>query len=369
MKVVLTGGGTGGHVYPALAVAAQLVGDDVLYIGDPRALEARVAPAAGLRFAGIPSAQVNRRGAAGALKGAARIVASLPRAAALLRRERADATLATGGYACVPVAMASRWLGVPLIVFEPNARPGRANLRLGRFAAAVAVGLDAARAYFPAARVTGVPVSGRIGSVPRIPAREAFGLPVEGFCILVFGGSRGARSINQAIEAALPDLPGDTSVLHQTGRGAPVAATPGQPGYVRREYIDDMAAAYAAADLAICRSGAQTLAELSAAGLPAVLVPYPYAADDHQRANARAHVAEGAAVMLEDSTLTGPVLVEAVRELRSTDTTLSTMGSAAASQARPRAAEEIAALIRDVARGRAPDAGTASAASRRVEAK
>ncbi len=350
LRILVTGGGTGGHVYPGLAVADELrraVPDlDVRFAGTRRGLESVLVPRAGYRLHTVPASGLRGLGARGRLLFVLNFVLGVLRAVGLLMAWRPVVVLGTGGYVGGPVMLAARLLGVPCALQEQNAVPGSANRLVGRWARRVYLGFaEAARWFRPAAGVvTGNPVRSAFVADPdpvaagRSPGR-----------VLVFGGSRGARTLNLALAAAAPVWRdrSDLELLIQTGvemRDEVAAAWSGVSGERVRvvSYIEDMPAALAWADLAVCRAGAMTLAELQAAGRPAVLVPFPHATDDHQTANAEACCRAGAARLLVDGDCDGATLTAMVDELLQDPQGLVGMGRAARGLARPRAAEIIA---------------------------
>jgi UDP-N-acetylglucosamine--N-acetylmuramyl-(pentapeptide) pyrophosphoryl-undecaprenol N-acetylglucosamine transferase len=365
---VVAGGGTGGHVTPALALAERIAiaGGDVRVIGSEHGLETRLVPAAGIPLVALPSQQLMGRGPL------SRLLALLPMLRACVTawreigRPRADIVISVGGYASVPAVVAATLRRIPLVLVEPNAVPGRANRAAARFARRVFVQFRAAADGFSHSvsrdrvRETGIPL--RLLLVAAFRDRPPRRRPEPPIRLLVFGGSQGARQINEAMMAALPLLrEAGVDIVHQTGAAdrERVAAAYAEAG-LDAEIVDfeaDMPARYRWADLALCRSGALTVAELAMAGLPAVFVPYPYAADDHQAANAQALAAAGAARVLDGRSLTPERLATALRELFAEPSVLLSMSGAAAKLARPDAAEEIlaecAALLRDAPAARA----------------
>jgi UDP-N-acetylglucosamine--N-acetylmuramyl-(pentapeptide) pyrophosphoryl-undecaprenol N-acetylglucosamine transferase len=355
---VIAGGGTGGHVTPALALGEVISkrGDRVLFIGSDRGLEARLVPQAGFELVALPSRQVMGRGVAGRAAGALAILAATFRARRELARARAELVVSVGGYAAMPTVIAAATRHTPLALVEPNAIPGRANRLAARFCRRIFVGFEAAAARL--ASHGGRRSTGRVRCVG-IPLREALVAafeepsqarrPSPPYHLLVFGGSQGARQINDAVMAALPRLAGlPIEIFHQAGendreRVAAAYAEAGVPGQVVA-FEHDMPARYRWADLALCRAGALTVAELALAGLPSLLVPYPYAADDHQAANARELEQAGAAVRLDgpgETALSGDRLAEALGELLSNPERLVAMRGAASGLARPRAAQDV----------------------------
>ena len=349
--MIVAGGGTGGHLFPGLAVAEALGdGDAAMFVGSSGGIEARVIPRTRFPFHAIEVSGVRGRGLRGVVEFLVQVPVALRRAAALVRGFGADVVVGVGGYASFPAVVAARLQGVPTVLLEQNARPGMANRLLGRIATRVCTSFAAAGEWFPSRSVvvTGNPVRSFPAAPSTADARDSF-------CLLVFGGSQGARSINAAIgEAAalLAKRIAKFRLIHQTGRGAAEAlreryARAGVDAEVH-EFIEDMGAAYAAADLVLCRSGATTLAELAALGKAAILVPYPQAADDHQRANAEVIVASGAARMVLDADLTAERLAGEVEILAGAVDVRAEMERASRSLARPDAAARVVAVCREL---------------------
>jgi UDP-N-acetylglucosamine--N-acetylmuramyl-(pentapeptide) pyrophosphoryl-undecaprenol N-acetylglucosamine transferase len=369
MNLVLAGGGTGGHVYPALALAGALRRRDpdarVLFIGSASGMEASLVPAAGLPFAVLlvrpPRSRSLLRTAVALGTGAA----SLVQAAAIVARFRPDAVVATGGVAAAPPVLAAWVLRVPIVLLEGNAALGRANAFLARFARAVAVTSDEASAHVPGGRalVTGLPVRPELCSAPRGDGLRVFGLDPGRQTILVIGGSQGAARLNAAVDEMVRVLSGrtDLQVLHQTGRGwsgtparqQAAAAAPDDTAttgirHVRVPYFEQIGLAYACADLVISRCGATALAEITVCGLPAVLVPYRYAARGHQAENAAPLVRAGAAVLVADEALTGDALARQVAEILDRPGRRHAMAGASRALGRPDAADRVLALLERV---------------------
>jgi UDP-N-acetylglucosamine--N-acetylmuramyl-(pentapeptide) pyrophosphoryl-undecaprenol N-acetylglucosamine transferase len=355
MRIVIAGGGTGGHVIPALAIAQQLkkqFNAEVMFIGTARGIETRLVPQAGFPLELI---QV------GALKNVslmtrAKTMFDLPRAIAassrMLSEFDPEVVIGVGGYASGPAMLAAIRRRLPTLAFEPNVVPGFANRMIARWVSAAAVHFEETCQYFPHCRVTGVPVRAAFFSI----APKTGGVPT----LLVFGGSQGARAINQAMTTPeslgglLAKIPG-IHVIHQTGQRDhdQVLAAYRQSGISSEvhKFIDDMPATFARADLLVCRSGASTVGEITAAGKPAIFVPFPAAADDHQNVNARALERAGAAVVVEESNLDAAYLVDTIAALMGDPTRLRTMSAAARSLAHPQAVEEIAEMVAKLANG------------------
>ncbi len=363
MRVALGGGGTGGHVYPALSVLSALVeelaveGVEALYLGQAGKLEEALVARAGLPFAHVPSGPVRGRWPWQVAVSAARIALGTWRARKLLRQFGAEVVLSTGGYASVPVAMAARTLGIPLVVFLPDVLPGWAVRFMSRLATRVAVSVPhtASRLANGKVQVTGYPVRRSFWLAERGEGRRRLGLDMEEHVLLVLGASQGARSINEAVAYRLRELLELCQVVHISGVAHESwlrAQAQSLPEALRCRYRlypylhEELPWAMAAADLAVTRAGASVLGELPAAGLPAILVPYPHAGG-HQRHNARYLEAEGAAVVVSDQELADKLL-PMVGHLLSDEQRRRRMASAMRRLARPDAARNVAHLLLEV---------------------
>jgi len=346
VKVVIAAGGTGGHLYPGIAIAREILldaGNEVLFVGTEQGIEGRVLPQEGLPVRFITVGRLKGMDIGSVLKTFITLPRSLKQSVRLLRQERPNVVIGVGGYASGPVALAAWLMRIPLVIVEPNSYAGLANRVLGRFAIKVFVcfpGRDA-QGFFPAAKkvLTGPLVRKGITAGDRDQALKAFGLEPGRFTLFVMGGSGGAHAINMAMKDAAPDLanmPG-LQVLHQTGekdveevkagyRAAGVKA-------VALPYINDMAGAYAAADLVVSRSGATTVAELAVCGKRAVLIPYPFAADNHQEHNARSLAERGGGEVIVQKDLTPAKLASVIqRFVRDRDGGMSPLASTAAEE-------------------------------------
>lgn len=373
LRVVLTGGGTGGHVYPALAIAealrARVPGAQLYYLGTREGLEAQVVPRHGIPFYAIPAGGVVRKGWAQAARGAWLLLQGVRRARALLRELAPQVVVGTGGYVSGPVVWAAARSGLPTLIHEQNAVPGVTNRLLSRYADVVAVAYPEVARWFPRARrveVTGNPVRPAVLAASRQPSRAALGLEPYRFVVLVVSGSRGARTVNEAVLEMLPRWlrREQDALVWVTGQAYYdlVARRARERGYdpeVHRHvrilpYAHAMEQWLAAADLVVSRAGAMTLAEIAARGLPSVLVPSPNVAHDEQRHNARLFAAAGAAWVLEDHACHGDALAAALEQLLADPERLRAMGEAARRLARPEAADRLAQLVLDLARGRRP---------------
>lgn len=338
-------------------------GVDVVFIGGERA-EAELVPAAGFEFHRLRLAGLDRRNPAKAARAAWLAARGVGAARRLLRREGAAAVLAGGGYVAGPVGLAARTLGLPVVVTEADAHLGVANRLLAPLATRVCLAFAIEGRDAPKYVVTGRPIAPRREGLQRDAARRHFGLPEDGACLLVFGGSLGARSLNRAtLEAFSGGVPDGVCVLHLTGRSDfsasrqildshPALREAASHARFRMfDYTNDFDVALAAADLALCRAGG-SIFELAASGLPAILVPYPFATADHQAKNAAWLVDGGAAVMVRDEELSGPLLRALVEDLLGDGERLASMRSAARRLAMPDAAHNIADELLAAAEGR-----------------
>jgi UDP-N-acetylglucosamine--N-acetylmuramyl-(pentapeptide) pyrophosphoryl-undecaprenol N-acetylglucosamine transferase len=351
LRVLIAGGGTGGHILPALAVARVLVEQHnaaVRFLGTTRGLETRLVPAAGFPLDCVQVGQLNNVSLATRLRTAAGLPLSVAQCVRLLRSFRPHVVFGVGGYASGPAMLAALLTRTPRMAFEPNAVAGMVNRWIGPYVQAAAVNFASAASAFCNATVTGIPVRAEFFSLPPLPS----GAPPH---LLIFGGSQGARIFNttlpQIATPLLEAVPGLT-LLHQCGAGhvQTTEAAYAQSGAERtrwqvREFLDDMPQRFAAASLILCRSGASTVAELAAAGKPALLVPFPLAADDHQRRNAEALAEAGAATMLLQAALTPESLLAELRAHLSNPERLAVMGTRARPLAHPHAAETIAQML------------------------
>jgi UDP-N-acetylglucosamine--N-acetylmuramyl-(pentapeptide) pyrophosphoryl-undecaprenol N-acetylglucosamine transferase len=365
MKVLIAGGGTGGHVYPGIAVAEELrrlhPEATILFVGGRRGVESHAVPEAGFAIRFVTTRGFPRRAwwrwPAAVLANLVGLLQSLW----LVMSERPDAVLGTGGYVSGPVSMAAVLLNRPLVLQEQNSIPGLANRWLARVADEVHLSFTEARGYFARKdnlKVTGNPVRAYILGGDRATALQEFGLADGRPTVFVFGGSRGAHRINESAVEAMRRLKGrvDVQFILQTGREEFDWAR----GLVEAEqlparvvpYLRQIHLAYAVADLVVCRSGAMTLAEIAACGTPAILVPYPYAAHNHQEVNARNLVERGAASLILDRELSGERLAREVAHLLADRQTLRRMSAHARTFARPDAAERLARSLARFAAGR-----------------
>jgi UDP-N-acetylglucosamine--N-acetylmuramyl-(pentapeptide) pyrophosphoryl-undecaprenol N-acetylglucosamine transferase len=343
----MAGGGTGGHIIPALAVARELRrrGHNVFFVGTDRGLEAKLVPAEGFELERINIGGLNR-------VSLAQKVATLMRLpfttlGCLRHARRSAAVFSMGGYVAGPPVIAALLARRPLVVMEPNAVPGFTNRHIGRFVSRALISFSETASYFPAGRteMTGLPVREEFFAIPPKPRGAVLNL-------LITGGSQGSRTLNEAARQSWPlfrQAGFPVRIVHQTGASAFDAiqrdfAASGLDGEIVR-FITDMPAAFAAADLVVCRSGAGTVSELAAAGRPSVLVPFPFAADDHQTRNAEALERGGAARLVRDSGMNGAGLFEIVTALARQSGALEAMAAAARAFAKPGAASRAAQIM------------------------
>jgi len=374
MLVVLTGGGTGGHVYPALAAAAELAAPrpqstgsctpcaiQLLFVGSQNGMERHLVSRAGLPFAGVAAAPVLGRSALMASKSIFHLGLGLVQATRLLLRHQPAAILATGGYVCVPVVLAGWLLRVPSVVYLPDVEPGWAVRFLSRFASRIAVTSEASCRFLPRHKVvvTGYPVRPELRAATGVAGRRAFGIAADSRVLLVLGGSRGAHRVNLAVHDALPRLLSIAEVIHGCGpadydwlsrRREELDSVLSARYHLRAYLYEELADAMAAADLVVSRAGASVMGEYPAFGLPSLLVPYPYAGA-HQAHNADVLVEHGAAIKVSDAELSADTLLAVVEPLLSDPARLERMAEAARKLDRPQAARALAELVLAVGRG------------------
>ena len=358
---VIAGGGTAGHVLPGISIAQQIVDqgaprEAVHFVGSARGVETRLVTEAGFELTALPGRGLQRRLALSNLAAAIGLARAFGQALVVLRRRRPAVVLGLGGYASAACGAAAALLRVPLVITEQNAVPGLANRLLSRFAAGAATAFESTD--LPRATWTGNPVRTEVLAADResgrAAARAALGVDPDRRLVAVFGGSLGSRRINEAVTGAteLWQARSDLHVRHIAGRrdydalaGGVTSVRGSALGYDLVAYEEDMATVYAAADLVVSRSGATTVAELAAAGVPAVLVPLPGAPGDHQTANARRLVEAGGAIIVSDAELDGARLAAEVDALLDDPDRLSTMAGSATALARPDAAGAVVDLI------------------------
>lgn len=373
LRVLITGGGTGGHIYPGLAIAERLRerGDRVLFVGTARGLEKELVPAAGFELRLIPAQSLPRRLSPALLKALWTAGQGFRAARRVLREYRPHVVVGTGGYVAGPVVLAARFMRLPILIQEQNALPGLTNRILARLADRVALGYaEAARRLKARAPVvvTGNPLRAGIAAGDRRAAIRRLGLDPGRATLIAFGASQGARGLNVAMREAAPVFKAhpELQVIHQTGRSAyeAIASELEQRGARRvgpdlvidgnvrvMPYIDAMPDALAAADLVVGRAGALTISEITACGLPAILIPYPHHADSHQEYNARVLSDAGAALVILEAELSGERLAQAALAILADEKRRRAMGEASRGLGRPNAALAVVKLIDELAAG------------------
>jgi len=369
LRIIVSGGGTGGHIYPAITIINTIREKcpeaEFLYVGTPHGLEADIVPKEGLPFATVDLQGFERHLTPRNLLRAGKAMAAVVKAGKIVRDFRPDAVIGTGGYVCGPILMAASLRHIPTVVQEQNVLPGITNKILSRFVSRIAVGSEAAKPYFPAEKTvyTGNPIRRAVMEADREEGARAFGFDPAKKTVLISGGSRGARAINRAMVGVLVEAAGNPEVqmLHATGakeyddvmsrlKEAGLAELPEHLKVL--PYLYNMPQAQAMADLAVFRAGATGLSELTARGIPSILVPYPYAAENHQEFNARALEKAGAAKVILNRELTSETLGEALQELLADEEKLRSMAKASRQLGRPEAADEIAEMVLELAQGR-----------------
>ncbi|MBD2846289.1 undecaprenyldiphospho-muramoylpentapeptide beta-N-acetylglucosaminyltransferase [Paenibacillus sp. IB182496] len=364
MRIVLTGGGTGGHIYPAIAIGRQLQHDasaELLYIGTHRGLEARIVPEAGIAFEAIDITGFKRRLSLDNVKTVLRFLRGVRRAKALLRRFKPDAVVGTGGYVCGPVVYAASKLGIPTLIHEQNVDPGLTNRFLSRYADRIAVSFAESAPHFDSRKLvhTGNPCATEVLRADRAAGYASLGIAPGRPIVLVVGGSRGARAFNEALPGMLGQLDrlpaelvfvtGEAYYEHTKGRLAANAA-PANLHVV--PYVHNMPQVLAAATLVVCRAGASSLAELTALGVPSILIPSPNVTNNHQEPNARALADAGAAEMMLERELTGEALIGRIAAIVGDPQRLRRMGDAARALGMPEAGAQLSRELQALCAGR-----------------
>jgi len=358
MRILIAAGGTGGHIYPGIAVAKEIVGRNsgskVLFVGAARGLETKIVPENGFELALINSAGLKNVGLLGKLKGLLILPKSFLEARVLIKDFQPDVVVGTGGYVSGSVLLMASLVRVPTLVMDSNALPGFTNRRLAPFITKAALTFEEAMPYFgEKGIVTGNPVRKEFFDIQPKERGEETNL-------LIFGGSQGARAINSAMIDALKNLQSFKNQLHTTHQTGELDFATVEKGYVEngwetvnvRRYISDMVSEFAKTDLIICRAGATTCAEVAAAGKAAIMIPLPTAADDHQRKNAEALVAKGAAKMILQTDLSGENLAREIKGLIENPERITEMERAAKKLAKADAAKVTVDLIEDLAKGK-----------------
>lgn len=363
LNILFAGGGTGGHLFPGIAIADEIrkIQPDavITFVGTRNKIEARVVPQRGYKFVEITISGFRRRLTVSNVVFPVKVVIALFQSFSLIRKLKPQVVVGTGGYVCGPVVYAASLLGIPTLIQEQNSYPGVTTRLLASRATQVHLTFESSKRYLRRldnVRVTGNPTRATLGTIRRFEGAGFFQLDPQKSTLLVFGGSLGARSINDAVLQALPAFAAaGTQVVWQTGEedNERVRSALGEHGKAEwlktHRFIERMEFAYAACDLVVCRAGATTVAEIVRAGVPSVLVPYPHAAADHQTENARVMVEEGASVMIADKELRAQ-LEQTVSALLKAPEKLKQMAAKASALSKPKAAAMLARAVIDLAK-------------------
>lgn len=362
MKIAVSGGGTGGHIYPALALIREIQKKDenveFLYIGTEKGLESKLVPMENIPFKSIHITGFKRKLSFENVKTVLRFLKGVRDSKKMLKEFKPDVVIGTGGYVCGPVVYAAAKMGIPTIVHEQNSVPGLTNKFLSRYVDKIAICFEEAREFFPEQKVvlTGNPRASEVLGQDGIKGRLSAGLKLKIPTVLIFGGSRGARPINEAVVKSLTELSGKPyQVLYVTGdvhfedvrKEVELVGNPGN--VIIKPFIHNMPEVLSGVDLTVARAGATTLAELTSLGIPSILIPSPYVTDNHQEKNARALSENGAARLLLEKDLTGPKLVESIDQILGREEKLADMKKAAKKLGIPDAAQRLYRLMEELA--------------------
>ncbi|HZK87399.1 MAG TPA: undecaprenyldiphospho-muramoylpentapeptide beta-N-acetylglucosaminyltransferase [Syntrophomonas sp.] len=358
MKIILSGGGTGGHIYPALAIASELKervpAVQLLYVGTPKGMESKIVPDTGLAYTSLDVTGIDRTSMLKASKSVVKFPTSFFQARNIIKDFHPDIIVGTGGYVSFPIVLAGTVMGIKTIIHEQNAFPGLANRNLAKRVDRILLTFPEAQQYIASknTRVTGLPVRKEMMHTDKKQARNDLGLDENLFTIVAFGGSLGAKTINQAMLDFVDRSRNEAlQIIWITGQAAyeetqeelasKIDLKTIRPRLSLLPYMNNMEQALGAADLAVCRAGASTVSELEVIGLPAILVPYPFAADNHQEKNARALVNKKAAYLVIDEFFDGDTLYKKVQEFQKQPEKLQIMGQNMLKEAKPNALKEI----------------------------
>lgn len=363
MKIAVSGGGTGGHIYPALALIREIKKKDekveFLYIGTEKGLESKLVPRENIPFKSIHITGFKRKISFENVKTILRFLKGVRDSKKMLKEFKPDVVIGTGGYVCGPVVYAAAKMGIPTIVHEQNSVPGLTNKFLSRYVDKIAICFEEAREFFPEQKVvlTGNPRASEVLGQDGIKGRLSAGLKLKIPTVLIFGGSRGARPINEAVVKSLTELSGKSyQVLYVTGdvhfedvqKEVELVGNP--ENVIIKPFIHNMPEVLSSVDLTVARAGATTLAELTSLGIPSILIPSPYVTDNHQEKNARALSENGAARLLLEKDLTGPKLVESIDHILGNEEKLAHMKKAARKLGIPDAAQRLYRLMEELAK-------------------
>lgn len=362
MRLIISGGGTGGHIYPALAIAngikEAVPSAEILYVGTDTGMESRIVPQAGYQFKSVDISGIDRSSMLKASKSLVRFPRSLFQAWDIIKEFKPDVVLGTGGYVSFPVVLAGTFFQCKTIIHEQNAMPGLANRNLAKRVNYTLLTFPEAKKYLRARQiiVTGLPVRKEILEIDRVTARKELNLE-DKFTLVVFGGSRGAQRINKAVLEMIPRYADESElqIIWITGENNyadildklhyQVDLKRLKVKLLLKPYMYDIEKALAVADLAVCRAGASTVSELSILGLPAILIPYPFASENHQEKNARALMGKKAVEMVIDEFLDGDTLYKEIEKLRQEPRRLKEMATNIKNEARPHALQDIIKIV------------------------
>jgi UDP-N-acetylglucosamine--N-acetylmuramyl-(pentapeptide) pyrophosphoryl-undecaprenol N-acetylglucosamine transferase len=361
MRIVVSGGGTGGHIYPALALIREIQKTDknaeFLYIGTEKGLESNIVPRESIAFRSIHITGFRRKLSFENVKTVYRFLKGVRDSKRILKEFKADIVIGTGGYVCGPVVYAAAKLGIPTIIHEQNSIPGLTNKFLSRYVDRIGICFEEAESYFPKEKVvlTGNPRASEVVGQDGIKGRLSAGLKINQPAVLIFGGSRGAKPLNEAVLKSLTELGSKPyQVLYITGEVhyeevRKEVELIGNPENVNiKPFIHNMPEVLAGIDLTVARAGATTLAELTSLGIPSILIPSPYVTDNHQEKNALALSSHGAAELLLEKELTGPKLIEQIDSILMDQEKLSQMKKAAKKLGMPDAAARLYSLMKEL---------------------
>ncbi|MBT2756108.1 undecaprenyldiphospho-muramoylpentapeptide beta-N-acetylglucosaminyltransferase [Mesobacillus foraminis] len=361
MKIVVSGGGTGGHIYPALALIREIKKTDknaeFLYIGTEKGLESKIVPRENIAFKSIHITGFRRKLSFENVKTVLRFLKGVRNSRKILKEFKADVVIGTGGYVCGPVVYAAAKLGIPTVIHEQNSVPGLTNKFLSRYVDRIGICFEEARQFFPENKVvmTGNPRASEVLGQDGIKGRLSAGLKINKPAVLIFGGSRGAKPLNEAVLKSITELGGKPyQVLYVTGdvhydevkKEVELIGNP--ENVIIKPFIHNMPEVLAGIDLTVARAGATTLAELTSLGIPSILIPSPYVTDNHQEKNARALSDHEAAVLLLEKDLTGPKLVEHIDSILTDGDRLKQMKAASKELGIPDAAARMYRLLREL---------------------
>lgn len=362
MKVVVSGGGTGGHIYPALALIREIQKEngnaEFLYIGTEKGLESKLVPRENIPFKSIHITGFKRKLSFENVKTIMRFMKGVSRSKAILKDFQADVVIGTGGYVCGPVVYAASKLGIPTIIHEQNSVPGLTNKFLSRYVDRIAVCFSEAKSFFPEEKVvmTGNPRASEVLNQDGIKGRLSAGLNLTDPVVLIVGGSRGARPINDAVVQSLMELGNRPyQILYVTGEvhyekvKKEVELSGSSKNVVVKPFVHNMPQVLAGTDLTVARAGATTLAELTSLGIPSILIPSPYVTNNHQEKNARSLSDHGAAELLLEKDLTRDTLLESIDRILLNESRLQEMKQAAKKLGIPDSAQRLYRLMQELA--------------------